>query len=554
MADMGLGQAKPLIGVLLLVCVGVLLFARLGHTALWDDESTTALYGKAVWRTGDSWALIDHNVVAFRNGVELRGLRNRYMPPLGFYLAAPFVGLLGDTSFAARLPFAVCGFLTVALIVRWLWRDRADGLTWLLIALGVVGNVSFMLFARQCRYYALSILLSTGLAYLYCHRGARRRTWLAVGFLSVALLASNPLNYAALYVVAAVDYVLWGRRSRPLTRADWPLLIAPQVILGAALLCVWNPLMARRVWPVEAEVWLADRLTIFWWNLRDLNGCEFGVVALMLAAPLVWIRVREPWLVRGPAAFLAYIVAITLLSPQQTLGTVVATVRYLVPLIPLCIAIGVLTIRALTGRRAWLAVPLALVAFMTNLMHGGPYARFAGRTIFSDAVGENRLRCTLFDYVSELRSPHPSSYAVVADWIEQNVRDEQPVYVVPNFATYPLMFHAPHALYAWQLVWPAEPQFARLDPIHFFGRKSPDYMIVFGPVVMRLKGDLERQGYDRIAVIDCFWADLIRPELFYHAFRPVVEFDRSNLGVHVFRRRVAATRPLAVAPNRSSAL
>jgi hypothetical protein len=55
-------------------CALVLLFARLGTYALWDDEANTALFGQSVWETGDTVALRDHNVVAFRNGLRSREL------------------------------------------------------------------------------------------------------------------------------------------------------------------------------------------------------------------------------------------------------------------------------------------------------------------------------------------------------------------------------------------------------------------------------------------------------------------------------------------------
>lgn len=541
-ADMGISKGKLVLGIVLLVGTSMLLFVRLGHTPLWDDEATTALYGKSIWQTGDAYAVVGHNIVAFKGGAELRNLRNRYMPPLAFVVAAPFVGLLGDTSLAARLPFAVCGLLTLVVILRWLWRANADTQTWLLVTLGILGNVSLMLFARQCRYYALGLLLSVGLAYLYMQRADRRRTALTIGLLSVCLLASNYLSYAAFYACAAIDYLVWEPRSRRFSKADWLLVWTPQVVLGGLLLLIWNPFMARRVWSFHAADWLSDRVTLFWWNLRELNACEFGVGVLILACPLLYMAVRDRWLLRAPLALLVYVVAITLISPQPIAGQTVPTIRYLVPLIPLCIIIGVLAIRTVTGRRMWLAVPLAIAAFGTNLLHGGPCAALGRRTIFSDIVCENRLRSTVLDYVRELRSPPHSSYAAAVEWIRKNVEPGQSIWVLPNYAAYPLMFHAPHALYAWQLQWPPEPQFAGLDEIHFIGRTPPEFVMIFGPTSGRVQSNLLRQGYHRVETIDAFWADLIRPELFYHAFREVRDFDRSDRAIYVFRRTAAIAR------------
>ena len=58
-----------------------LLFYNLGHYALWDDEADTALFGLSIWRIGDTYALIDNNLIAHTNGKELKNLYNRYIPP-----------------------------------------------------------------------------------------------------------------------------------------------------------------------------------------------------------------------------------------------------------------------------------------------------------------------------------------------------------------------------------------------------------------------------------------------------------------------------------------
>src|SRR5690348_2385313 len=90
--------------LLMLTSASVLLFARLGHYALWDDESYTALSAEAVWQTGDTSAIVGKNIVAFRQGTLLKNLHDRFQPPLPAYLAAPFVGEMGNTSLAARIP------------------------------------------------------------------------------------------------------------------------------------------------------------------------------------------------------------------------------------------------------------------------------------------------------------------------------------------------------------------------------------------------------------------------------------------------------------------
>jgi hypothetical protein len=60
-----------LFGAILALAV-VLLFTRLGHRPLWDDEANTALVGEGVLQSGDTSVSVGRNLVLFRNGANLR--------------------------------------------------------------------------------------------------------------------------------------------------------------------------------------------------------------------------------------------------------------------------------------------------------------------------------------------------------------------------------------------------------------------------------------------------------------------------------------------------
>jgi len=577
-------RADALLAAAILVGAAALVFARLGRYAFWNDEAYTALLAKSVWRTGDTHAVVGHNIIAFKGGAALEGLKHRFDPPLAYYVAAPFLGPLGDHALAGRLPFALCGLATIALMVRWAWRGRtiADcGLkseirnpksemarardSWCVfpvLAIAILGNVSLMLYSRQCRYYALAMLCSTALAYLYLKgrgaepgprasegtprlqpgRGAETPRpqaetprLLAMATLSVCLLATNYINYAAFYACAVLDYLVWGRRRRRLTWRDALVLFGPQLIPGALIVSVWNPL-GKAVVPQESATWLTDKLTLLWWNLRDLSRCEFGVGLLLPAAPLLYLATRDSWLLRGFGALLVYVAAATMLSPQPVSGPFspfVADVRYLVPLIPLCIALEVLCVNALTRRATALALPLALVAFGTNLLQVGP--------LLGDPV-----RSTLAEYVGELARPRTTAYGAAAAWVNANVAEGESVLVSPVDVASSLMFHAPRAVYAWQLSDPPGEQFRGLPDIHFRGRVPPDCIVAFGRAALPPEAalrDWQRKGwrYRMAGTLHAHWrpgpaTDGTRPELFWHAFRPDASLGPSTEAIYVLRR------------------
>ena len=142
---------QPRTGALLVtLAVTPLLLVHLGASALWDDEANTAIFAANVWRTGDTNAFDGTNIIAFRGGLELAGIKNRAYPPLQYFYAAPFVGLLGRNAFAARLPFVLAGLAGFFLWAWWMLRDAPRGLL-ALTGVFTLGNVSLFLYLRQSR-------------------------------------------------------------------------------------------------------------------------------------------------------------------------------------------------------------------------------------------------------------------------------------------------------------------------------------------------------------------------------------------------------------------
>jgi hypothetical protein len=539
--------ARVIVGFLIIAGAAVLTFFGLGHYTLWDDEATTALSAIGVWRTGDTSAVIDHNIVAFEDGFELRDLHFRYMPPLPSYLAAPFVGLMGATSLAARLPFALAGFAAVVVLVWWLWRGRADLLTWGLVGLATLGNVSLFLFFRQCRYYSVAVILSVAMAYVYLRWNDFRRPAIIFSILSIALLASNYLNYVALYACWIVDYLLWQRRHKPLAWREWLTVFLPQLVIGIPLLMIWNPVRQAVQHAASNGVlnFIAGKAILLYMNLRDLDQCEFGVTLLVILLPLAYVFDRDLWVLRGFVALLVYIFAVTAASPQLVDPTMGAAVRYLVPIIPLAIFLATAVIKSICRGRWWLAIPFAVIAFGTNALQIYPYLKIPRPNL---PFYNNDFRSTIFLYLGELRDFRNDPFKETAKWLNENVTPRSSALVLPDYMNYPLMYHAPNTIYAWQISTPAQTQFRSLDPIHFRGVVLPDYLIAFGrfPDVDEFLKSAHARGveYQPSATLDIFWFWSHRPELIWRSFDPIPHFDRKLDAIYVFRRVSGALTPL----------
>jgi len=523
-----------LAGVFLILIAG-LLFSRLGYYALWDDESFTALGAKGVMRTGDTSVMLDHNnIVAYRQGIVVQNFRDRSTPPLATYLTAASFDLFGLDAWAARFPCVLLGFGMYVLILYWARRENLTVLAVLMIAL--LGNVSLILFFRQCRYYGPTIFLSVAIVFVYWRGKATPRTLLVLAGLSILLFAAHYLDFLALYVCLAIDYAIWKRKEWPPTWRNGLLLFGPQLVLIGIITSIWNPLRTPYgSYEALNDFW--DRVTLFFWYWGDMGQAEFFSLPVMLLVVIVGLVQRRTWLLRGCVAMVVFLTVIVAVSPQPVRTTSVADVRYAAPLIPLAIALETGAICALLRQRTLLCIGAALIVFGTNLANGGPLVT-------------GGFRSTLLSYLEELRDPPSEPYTPTANWINEHVPEGGSIWVQPDYMTYPLMFKAPRALYAWQLGWPPRPDFAGLPPIQFMGQEPPDYFVAFGPSLGAMEqtiGSWNRPdvSYRQVATINTFWKDMYRPELFWRTFTPITGYDPGTQAIYIFQR---TKPPIAAAP------
>ncbi len=513
----------------------VLLFAQLGTYSLWTDEAVTAITAAGVWRTGDTSAwLDDHNLLTYRNGLLLKDQRDRYTSPLQFYLAAPFIGLLGHTSFAARLPFALCGMGTVLILLRWLRASKPSSLGWISAILILLTNASFFLFQRQCRYFALTTFLTTLVAYLYCHRNGTRRQLLGTGIAMSLLLASQYLDYAAVVACLLVDYGIWGRRSRAIRGINWLVLILPQIVVACVVCPIWNPIAraTEAVAPAVAsghvsaiisasQPWIADYLRLIWWNLRDLLACDFVVLPLLAICPVLYLARKNAWLLRAPLAFLIFVSAIAFFTSHALTPQGNAEVRYLAPMLPLCIAIGILAVTGMQSTPVWVRCVLLSIA---------------GVSIF--------LQGAAISFYRELLSPSVEPYAPVAAFINQTIPSRATVYVTPDMCVGPVMWNASKATYVWQVNDPPRADYRSLPEIYFKGRIAPDYLIAFGPFddeVQHWRTELAKRGveYEPMATIPVYYKEMYRPEMIWRSFSTIAPVAGESVLIYRLSKPIA---------------
>jgi hypothetical protein len=474
----------------LIALVGIGLFLGMGLKfiplySLWDDEANTALFAQSVHETGDTTAIRGNNEIAYRNGAELNAEKKaRYVSPLQYYFLAPFMDAHTPNPAAARLPFFWLSLLALVLIYgRALQLNLPSPLLVQLLFL-TVGLSAFFLFSLQCRYYALCLFWSAGLAEIYFFRDWNRtRNFLWFGVFGALLFVSNYLVGLAALTCLFLHAIIFRRSALKMNLAKWSALTIPQLLISLPVFLIWNPLGKNVVALHNSPL---DRLNLFYRNVRDFNGGHFGSLLILLAGVCFLKGAARNRFKQYGLIFLTYLAVIAAFSPQPVHGSGVADIRYL--------------------------YPLTLLAFAWMLDLGGQILKkstpafwvYACFFSFCSLPYSAQLQFPLLNLAHEYAHRADDPYRTVADWLQQNAGARANIESSVDYATYPLMYLAPQ--------------------FHYLGQRTnetevPDYLVSFcEDGIVAQAAAKNGMKYQEVAHFEMSCREKFRPEIFLRSF------------------------------------
>ena len=443
-------------------CVAaVLLLWNLTDTYLWQDEANTAVLAVQLLKHGEPLAYDGRNLISDDNYLAMdqktiftrthdgrsafedcvhRGVLKpdgmwMFHPWGQFLVAGASIALLGRSTFAARIPFALAGLATV-LALYWLTRRAINSRLAATLACALLTlNVYWLLHSRQARYYPLTslFLVLTLIAYVRWQQGARHG---AAIFVAVAWCWFQ-VDYGTVWPVFAI---LFLDAIVNALHADWRTAWKP-VAAGAALLAAIVPFIFFYGLAHRQSGLLGTWLYRFKGALFNLN--EYVVPLVVVLAALAWVVIRwrrlpaiESRLVAigcaiivglalwvptvAPMTFVRYVI---MAAPVGALLAAWLFVRVLGDRAPRAAWIGV----ALVALTPWLSMPLALVVRLPRGATTGTVLRselaFIRTDIFEHRVDPNRL---------------------VIEWLAKNAAPADEILV--NYEDLPLMYYLPNRI------------------------------------------------------------------------------------------------------------
>ena len=484
----------------LLGVAAVLLFANLQNGYLWQDEAETALLARNTLRFGYPKAFDGRSVIDEPMGYG-PGQAWIYSPWLPFYLLAGVFAIFGESTWIARLPFALFGWLSIFLTWRLsrLFTDdrRIHRLTVALLTC----SVPFLLHMRQCRYYAMTtaLLLGVCLAYLrYGQRPSVRRA-AAIGLLLVSLFHTNFGTFIPTFAALILHHIV---RGKPGTRR--PLLAVCGLV--AALTVPWALFFYRSGFVGTLSLGRVAKHVEYYVRVTNKYLVPLGCMAGLSMLAWLWNRrVSSPRGPHVPSALRAFLIlmvaahAAFLLIPDQR------HLRYLMPIVPLL----------LMGEAWWLVGWQARHRLVGWLL--------TGLALFTNVLQSPHVNIPLVAFVGELTHTYRGPMDGVVNYLQAHARPNERAKIPYDDRT--LMFYT---------------ELAVERPSAFFEETYPEWVILRRPWMPRefYESDYFRTiqaSYDRIEldVPDLLWQN--REDPGSHQFRTVEGGPR----VVIYRKREA---------------
>lgn len=360
------GRFRSWPAAVVLLLAAVLLFTNLGRPRMWQDEAETALLARNTVRFGVPKVWDGTNLITQSYALDFDRHLLFQKAWLPIYAVAASFAVLGEGTARARLPFALCGLVTVWLTWRTARRLSDDRVVALLAAVLLTASLPFILYARQCRWYALAmaltLLLIEGEDRLEAPRG-----WLRFG-IPAALLFH--VNYLTLTVTLAglLAGRVWTRGRTAVSRS----LVKGLLVLAAAALPWWVAFPPFGFAAESASAGVGDLPRRVAWLFSDFNRYLLPLTGvIVLSALFSRDLLRRPWFRRMAVTFLVA-VPLSALPLWSGLITVIGF-RYVVNLLPVAALLFAAVLREATRLRPGLLGPLLALHFATHAL-GFPFS------------------------------------------------------------------------------------------------------------------------------------------------------------------------------------
>jgi len=486
--------------------------------SLWGDEAETALFGKSILTHGVPYGWDGTNIMGIDNAVVLnKNLINHTSPWAQYYIAALGL-LLGNSSFAVRVPFMVISLLCLWALYKLAVTVTGDKKVGLMTLVLICGSIQFILFSYQARHYMPSTLGAILMTLGAVHMLHKKRYGLVFILGGVLYFYANYVSFFAWYVALCIAlFVYWRMMGVAMGKSirTFVAYSAGIVVLTAPWFFILNPLDTRGVIGLPVAENLFARFgnalydAFFVYNFNN----TFPFIFLILVVWALWRQRRV--LVLPLILGSTYLLGMAVLSTIVQTDTLFTDVRYTMPVITMwSLVLGISFVEL--GKKYFYPTIIVILVFI-----------FSTVFTFGDIISLPVL------YLSEITHPYTAPDDAVAGYLRAHAKKGDTVWLSLDRDYEPLMFTLGDFVRFVNRVSLTNtrifPKNRNLIPRYVYDfRGAPDWLVFYSDrgkdgTFMTFDYRTPPEGidvadaYDQ-TILPVFFSDLTRPELEHRSF------------------------------------
>ncbi len=365
-----------------------------------------------------------------------------YRTWLPYYLQALSVGVLGHTTFAARLPFALVGVLSISALYFMTLKLTENKVTAFLAALLLSSSVPALIYFRTARYIGLPVLLTILLIYFYLRIFADK-PWKSSPFIIVAILFFHSMYvaFAGILLGVLIHFFLHRKKIRP---ENARLVPRCALIIGIFTL-PWMIAIA----PVFSNISqfyvdtsdLIDTSSVglfkhFAGYLFQLNNYIFPFLLL----PILFLKPLRPLRLEIQLLLICTLTLLVASSPHS-----IPMQHYISSAFPLLSILLAMILTLFFKKNFWAASVLTGTLIFSNLLHVAPllplkffmqqraimtdfqsvYLNYASQTFFREV----RLVSVFYEHLYQITHPYQGPLDKIVEFFKTHGNEGQTCYI-----------------------------------------------------------------------------------------------------------------------------
>jgi hypothetical protein len=517
-----------------------LLTINLSQIPFWDDEAMVSWFarnanGQFILKSFDG-----NNPFFYRNGT----LFNYINPPLDIFYLSWIQKYIGDTIWIQRFSFVFLGFVSCFLFLMYLHNTLKDKNWRLLSFIAYSLNINFILYSRNCRYYALVYFFGSLLLYLSSLQIYKKN---AIKSLVISILFS--LGFVGLYLSHYLQAIIWifiifyiliqQGRIKNFTNKYFVSSFTLSL-----LLCIMYSLyfhIFNRNDLINSDNLFLKNLKLTVWLINDFNRYMiFPIWFFLILILSLFIKRLKTILLSDNIklflkSFLVFVLLSILLSPQDTSNSGSFDMRYLQVGLPLFAIITGYYLHLIFYKikNLLLFVCFLIIFFGTSFFFYIPYS--------------TPLRGTLLGFIHEkFSSEYETPLSCLKKYLDKNLRKKTKITCIPDYNNTFLMYYYPSQSIITSVIdsnkYINDSLIKKMNLSHTYKGNQPEIVILFGDKNRKTGEEMNKIDFGNYSIIDSInikATDLeySRPEMAWHLFQKPKLNQENRESIYILKNR-----------------